>query len=980
MKTLDEILGFLHCRLQCKRIVVLNGGCGKCSSAIVKRLAPAAAFLFFTAYGATYKVDIDRPSGVYRCGEKATFTVRLLSTDNLASNDVPCAMLDNFGTSVLTNLPFRLDSTGVAFTVAGTLEKPGFLRLSLPPTRNGRNDPFVFSVGFEPEKIVKGSPSPEDFDAFWTEAKERLDREVPLDPQIVRVPELCTADFDYYRISFATFGRRVHGYMSIPADRSKAPFPVDFGVNAAGFGDWTNDMAGDKDSIRVQFSVYPFPPDWKWRKSGIESKYKMMNAELQAKYGASSYNHAGIASSREEYFFYPVILGINRAVDWLAARADVDRSRFWYQGTSQGGGFGFYLCGLNRAFTRAAFYVPAITDTMGYLKGRASGWPKIVENNSSSRSRRIATEKWAPYFDGANFASRITCPMRIAVGFSDTTCPPCAVYAAYNEIKVADKGIVNGIGMTHSCSRRFYEELGGWVKQSSRHPVSAAQVADDTWAKYVPEFNRLDDELYANAISNSAAEAFLRENAPSFSCPDEDIERIYHFRWWTYRKHLRRSSSGGWVVTEFLPDVSWAGVDNTISCPLGHQIREGRWLRNGEFIRDYMNFMISKGTVNGPRSYTCWPAASLIDFAKVTGDFSICGSLLGRLVENYEAWEKGWISSKGFKVGLHPEQRLFHQRADREGTEYALSPDGARPMVNSSMWAEANAIANIARRKGENAIAERFEKKAQALADAVRKKLWNEEKRFFIAADTNGVLSSVCELHGYAPFYFGMPMEAKYKSAWRLLTNESGFLAPKGLVFPARNTPGFTVEPDYAGHECLWNGPSWPYATSIALSALCGELQSDSAAALPLNASGFVRLLKQYAAQHYLLREDGVKVPWIDENLHPFTGEWLARHIMIEQDRRGIKKMRYVERGKDYNHSTFCDLVISGLCGLVPREDGRIEVRPLAPESWDWWRLNGVRYHGHNLTILFDRDGSRYGKGKGLVVLKDGQKFENFKR
>jgi hypothetical protein len=47
------------------------------------------------------------------------------------------------------------------------------------------------------------------------------------------------------------------------------------------------------------------------------------------------------------------------------------------------------------------------------------------------------------------------------------------VYAAYNEIKVEDKGIVNGIGMTHSCSRRFYEELGYWVKQSSLQPVEA---------------------------------------------------------------------------------------------------------------------------------------------------------------------------------------------------------------------------------------------------------------------------------------------------------------------------------------------------------------------------------------------------------------------------------------------------------------------------------------------------------------------------
>jgi len=364
-------------------------------------------------------------------------------------------------------MPFDVTTTGVAFTVSGTLREPGFLRLSLPETKDGRSDPFVFSVGFEPEKIKKGSPSPSDFDEFWAEARARLAREVPLDAQMTKVPERSTAAFDFYRISFATFGRRVHGYMSVPTDKSKAPFPVDFGVNSAGFGNWTNDMAGERDSIRVQFGVYPFEPDWKWNENGLKAKYWAMDAELKKRYGAPRYCQAGIAESRESYFFYPVILGIDRAVDWVAARPDVDRARFRYEGTSQGGGFGFYLCGLNRAFTKAAFYVPAITDTMGYLKGRDSGWPKIVENNSSTPARRVAAEKWAPYFDAANFASRIACPVRVAVGFSDTTCPPCAVYAAFNEIKVADKAIGNGIGMTHSCSGRFYAEFGKWVKSSA---------------------------------------------------------------------------------------------------------------------------------------------------------------------------------------------------------------------------------------------------------------------------------------------------------------------------------------------------------------------------------------------------------------------------------------------------------------------------------------------------------------------------------
>ena len=423
-----------------------------------------AVALPVAVYSATYKVDIDRGAGLYRCGDTATFTVRLLSTNALALAANPRAILDNFGSSVLTNMPFDVSATGVAFTVSGTLGEPGFLRLSLPHTKDGRADPFVFSVGFEPEKIRKGSPSPADFDEFWAEARARLAREVPLDAQMTRVPERSTDKFDFYRISFATFGRRVHGYMSVPTDRSTAPFPVDFEVSAAGFGSWTNDMQGDADSIRVKFSVYPFEPDWKWREKGLESSYRAMDAGLKARYDAPRYCQAGITESREAYFFYPVILGIDRAVDWVTARPDVDKSRFRYQGTSQGDlsdGRCFLKC---RAFTRAAFYVPAITDTMGYLAGRQSGWPQIVENNSGTPERRAAAERWAPYFDGANFASRIKCPVRVAVGFSDTTCPPCAVYSAYNEIKVADKAIGNGIGMTHSCSRRFYESFGKWVE------------------------------------------------------------------------------------------------------------------------------------------------------------------------------------------------------------------------------------------------------------------------------------------------------------------------------------------------------------------------------------------------------------------------------------------------------------------------------------------------------------------------------------
>ena len=430
---------------------------GKKKSAVVLAAVLLATVAGFAA-GLEFSVVNDHTNLIYGVGEEATFTVVATKDGKAVANGCVELVLDNFGPVV--QLSNRVDlAKGNPFTVKGKLSEPGFLRLTL----KSEGVTKVWGVGYEPEKIEKGSPSPEDFDAFWSDARAKLAKEVPLDAQMTKVAERSTTDFDFYRISFATFGRRVYGYMSVPTDKSKAPYPVEVQVAAAGFGYWTNEMGGEKDLIKVFFTVFPWAPHWDWRSLGLRTAYDYMNDSFVRKYGCKRYCSAGLSAGREECFFYPVILGLDRAVDWLAARPDVDRSRFWYQGSSQGGGFGFYLTGLNHAFTRAAFFVPAITDTMGYKKGRQSGWPQPVENNSAAN--RADVEKTAPYFDGANFASRIACPVRVAVGFSDTVCAPCAVYAAYNEIKVGDRAIAHGFGMTHACFEKFHKEFGEWLRK-----------------------------------------------------------------------------------------------------------------------------------------------------------------------------------------------------------------------------------------------------------------------------------------------------------------------------------------------------------------------------------------------------------------------------------------------------------------------------------------------------------------------------------
>ena len=68
--------------------------------------------------------------------------------------------------------------------------------------------------------------------------------------------------------------------------------------------------------------------------------------------------------------------------------------------------------------------------------------------------------------------------------------------------------------------------------------------------------------------------------------------------------------------------------------------------------------------------------------------------------------------------------------------------------------------------------------------------------------------------------------------------------------------------------------------------------------------------------------------------------------------------------------------MITGIIGLIPRADDTVKIHPLLPtNTWDWFCLDGVKYHGHMLTVIWDKDGTRYGRGAGLQVLADGKQI-----
>jgi hypothetical protein len=460
------------------------------------------------------------------------------------------------------------------------------------------------------------------------------------------------------------------------------------------------------------------------------------------------------------------------------------------------------------------------------------------------------------------------------------------------------------------------------------------------FSNYVAHFNSMEDENVTNLISNTDSWRWLQKEIPFFECPDREVEEMYYFRWWSFRKHLEQTTNG-FVFTEFLTRAA------PVSSALGHQIAEGRWLQNQNYLDDYIHYWLRDASNRQQlHKYSQWLAAALWQRYLVTGDKKFVALLLDDLVADYRQWENEKQLTNG----------MFWQFDVRDAMEESISGSrtnkNLRPTINSYMFANAQAIANIARLASNKKLADEFDAKAAQLKKLTQENLWNEDANFFEVRRDSGQLSNVREEIGFIPWMFELPdNNKKFNAAWIQLADPQGFFAPFGITTAERRSPLFRTH-GY-GH-CEWDGAVWPFATSQTLDALANFLRDYKQRVVTKN-DYFDAFLAYVHSQH----ADGK--PYIGEYLDETTGQWI-------NGKDG--------RSRYYNHSTFTDLLITGVVGLIPRTDNVVEIYPLLPENaWNYFCLDGVHYHGHTLTIIWDKDGSRYDYGKGLIVLADGKEI-----
>src|SRR6185437_13233043 len=161
--------------------------------------------------------------------------------------------------------------------------------------------------------------------------------------------------------------------------------------------------------------------------------------------------------------------------------------------------------------------------------------------------------------------------------------------------------------------------------------VSAAEpiLNPVSFSHYIARFNSMEDENVTNFVSNAESWNWLSKEIPLFECPDHEVEEMYYFRWWSFRKHLEKTPTG-FVFTEFLTRPA------PVSSALGHHLMEGRWLHDQNYLDDYVRYWLHDDASRTQlHKYSQWLAYALYQRYLVTTDKKFLTAQLTDLIRDY---------------------------------------------------------------------------------------------------------------------------------------------------------------------------------------------------------------------------------------------------------------------------------------------------------------------------------------------------------
>ena len=326
----------------------------------------------------------------------------------------------------------------------------GFYRLKVRAHVGDKTYEGLCTVGFAPETLQPTDNCPTDFDQFWEKAYKEA-RQYPLDAHRRLLPERCTERVTVYEVSFNGLypGNRIYGILCIPT-AFKGPRPALLRVPGAGVRPYQGDIyLADRGAITLEIGVHGIP---------VTMPQQVYDDLLHG--ALNGYWEANL-DNRDQMPYKRIFIGALRAVDYLAQLPEWNGKQLGVTGSSQGGMLSLVCGALHPKVTFVGAVHAAMCDHTASLHGKACGWPHYFYGQKQPDSKKVAV---SGYFDGVNFARRLTVPSWFSFGYNDEVVPPNSSYATYNVTKGA-RTLRLYPATGHFWFQEQWDEWQNWVTQ-----------------------------------------------------------------------------------------------------------------------------------------------------------------------------------------------------------------------------------------------------------------------------------------------------------------------------------------------------------------------------------------------------------------------------------------------------------------------------------------------------------------------------------
>ncbi|TDC54252.1 hypothetical protein E1212_03670 [Jiangella ureilytica] len=469
---------------------------------------------------------------------------------------------------------------------------------------------------------------------------------------------------------------------------------------------------------------------------------------------------------------------------------------------------------------------------------------------------------------------------------------------------------------------------------------------------------------------------------PYIDVPSAGVEKAIVYRWWGERYNSLDANEPGYVY-QYPTTIEGVNLyQNAVALTQPMHLQDTKWIRNpylaygqimniGE-LSGSSAFLDSPGHTSWNNHYSQYLGTAGLEAYNVHGG----GEEIAERFAHYFEWDgKGQLEhydgndddliayDTNYMPGNDADAITFGYPKVNAGAPGAQTIE--RP-ESAYVWGAFDAARQLYAMAGADpAKVEEMGGTADDIRDSILGRLWSQEMRMFLAGTSHGARSG---------------------GSQNPLTEAERDLIPakESNLYDiyAQNLIPFDDHETYVdGYRFLRYGdnfPIFPFYTA-------NQYDRTKFGIGGSNNFSNINFTVQYRAVRSALRHYDPEQKYVTPEYAARLLNWMAWSIYPNGDARVANQAEYYSNWnpttRTYNRNNQNHIMLGNMNyiyvedvgGIQPRSDDKIELWPI-DLGYDHFMVNNLRYHGKDVTIVWDEDGSHYGLGAGYSLFVDGQK------